>query len=494
MLNTSAVWYFGSRAIAAAGNLLAVAVFTRQAGPAEYGQYLLIFAWSLIVYGFSSQWMRFAYFGVYQNQRLDEYVASLVQLLAAILLILAGVFVIMALLGTLSHTFLIAIFALVCGMTIYESAFEVTRTLLDARSASISMVLRAVLIVAFGSVALWSGTGASGLAFAIATAHLVSAIPCLMTIGRIRLSQRSRAAALDILRYGWPLLLSFGVTAIGQGADRLLLAHFGGTATLGPYGVLADIHRQSFSVVGEAIILTLVTVAKKYANEGDVERSRRAMRKAFNACLTAATFGAAFFFVFGEHVVWVLLGPEFTGASQELIPIFAVAFAFITMRNFYFAQVIYFTYASHLELVISLLFVVVSAGLSVLLIPDYGALGAAIGLMSACVVSCLGYAVIGRRYYRLPIDLHGLCLIPLLAGAFLLSSGVVSGLVANVGLALFLNGLTFAGLGSLAIYRFGLLRTVSVSAGKEQVVPSAFRELGGKPAFVRSRTNANVSK
>ncbi|HEY1980375.1 MAG TPA: polysaccharide biosynthesis protein, partial [Xanthobacteraceae bacterium] len=67
--------------MSAAGNLLAVAVFSRLAGPAEYGHYVLIFAWSLIAYGFGAQWMRFAYFGVYHPGRFGEYVGSLAGLL-----------------------------------------------------------------------------------------------------------------------------------------------------------------------------------------------------------------------------------------------------------------------------------------------------------------------------------------------------------------------------------------------------------------------------
>src|SRR5713101_6392620 len=89
MLNTPVILYLGSRGIAAAGNLLAVAIFTRIAGPAEYGHYVLIFAWSLIVYGFGAQWMRFAFFGVYQSERFGEYVGALVGLLCCGLSIVA---------------------------------------------------------------------------------------------------------------------------------------------------------------------------------------------------------------------------------------------------------------------------------------------------------------------------------------------------------------------------------------------------------------------
>ena len=100
------------------------------------------------------------------------------------------------------------------------------------------------------------------------------------------------------------------------------------------------------------------------------------LRRAFNACLATAVFGAAFFIVFGDVLLRLVLKPDFVGPAHDLIPIFAVAFAFMTMRNFYFAQVIYFTHASYLDLMVSLLFVAVSTVLSLLLVPAYGPHGA----------------------------------------------------------------------------------------------------------------------
>src|SRR5579863_4762923 len=367
MLNTSGLLYLTARAVSAAGNLLAVAIFSRMAGPAEYGHYVFIFAWSLIVYGFGAQWMRFAYFGVYHPERFGEYVASLTRLLGVGIAIVALVLAALVLFGLFERNFLIAVFALVCGITVYEAAFEVARTLLNVRGASLSMIIRTVLTVGFGSASLYAGGGARGLAIAIAVAHLIAAAPALATFSKVRLSDFSRAAALHLVGYGWPLLLSFGVTAVGQSIDRLLLAHYLGTAALGPYGVVADSLRQSFTVLGEAIILSLVTIAKQQSNADDAVAANDTLQKAFNACLASAAFGAAFFIVFGGPLLQLMFAPAFIAPTRDLIPIFAVAFAFLTMRSFYFAQVIYFTNASYLDLVVSLLFLVVSTVLSVLL-------------------------------------------------------------------------------------------------------------------------------
>src|SRR5205823_4680683 len=140
---------------------------------------------------------------------------------------------------------------------------------------------------------------------------------------------------------------------------------------------------------------------------GEVDLCNHALRKAFNASVATAGFGAAFFFVFGDPLLHVLLDPEYLAESRELIPIFAIAFAFMTMRS-YFAQVIYFTEASHLDLIVSLLSLVVSTVLSLVLIPFYGAKGAALSLMVGCIVSCFAFMVVGRRRYRLPVDLAGM--------------------------------------------------------------------------------------
>ena len=471
MLNTSGLLYLSARIISAAGNLLAVAVFSRLAGPAEYGHYVLIFAWSLIVYGFGAQWICFAYFGVYQPERFGEYIGSLARLLGVGLMLVAVVLAALGLFGFFEPSFLFSVFALVCGIAIYEAAFEVARTLLKARGAALSMILRTILMVGFGGTSLYLGGGARGLAIAIALAHIIAAAPSLATLSKIQSWNFSRAASLHIVSYGWPLLLSFGVTAVGQSIDRLMLAHYLGLATLGPYGVVADVMRQSFTVLGEAIILSLVTVAKTQANRGNSGAAHETLQKAFNACLTAATFGAAFFIIFGDVVLRVVLQPEFVTPMRDLIPIFAIAFAFATMRNFYFAQVIYFTNASYLELVVSLLFLAVSTALSVMLVPVYGPHGAAAALMVASVVACLAFMALGRRWYRMPIDLIALAVLPSIAAICVFGAHTIAAAVPGQTARLALDALLFAACSGFAIRHFGLLNLASMESIDGLTVP-----------------------
>jgi len=460
MLNVAGFLYLGSRIIAAAGNLVAIIIFTRWAGPAEYGHYVLIYAWAAIVYGFAAQWVRVAYFGVYNPQRFGEYIGSLALLLAGSMLVFAIVMAALGFVGIFEPDFLFAVFALLCGITVYDAAFEVARTLLHAGNAALSMLLRTLLTLTFGSASLWLGGGARGLALAVGAAHAIAAIPSIATFVGIRPTPRSRAASLHILSYGWPLLLSFGVNALASSIDRLLLAHYAGAAALGPYGVSADMLRQSFTIFGEAIILSFITLAKQRVYEGNPDAAKAILQKAFNACLAATSLGAAFFIVFGDFLLRMILQPEFITPIHGLIPIFAVAFAFMIMRNYYFAQVIFFTHASYLDLLIAISFLVTSTTLSVLLVPSHGLQGAALSLMVANILSCIAFMMLGRRWYKLPIDVAGLTVIPALAIVFVFGARGLAEFMPSVAAPLILDAIVFALFGGFAIHRFGLLSLV----------------------------------
>ena len=141
---------------------------------------------------------------------------------------------------------------------------------------------------------------------------------------RRRLSHRRRAGAFDVRKsapraplprrfpaYGQLRLAPVVVIRRHRGRrelDRLLLAHYLGLATLGPYGVVADVLRQSFTVLGEAIILSLMTVAKNAIRCAATRKPPiKPCRWRSMPVYAAASFGAAFFIVFGHVVLQAII-------------------------------------------------------------------------------------------------------------------------------------------------------------------------------------------
>ena len=121
-------------------------------------------------------------------------------------------------------------------------------------------------------------------------------------------------------------------------------------------------------MLGEAIILSLVTSPRRNPIAATPKPPIKPCRWRSMPVSPPRASGGVLHRL--RHVVLqAILQPEFIAPTRDLIPILAIAFAFATMRNFYFAQVIYFTNASYLDLVVALLFLVVSTGLSVVLVP-----------------------------------------------------------------------------------------------------------------------------
>ncbi|NVO15333.1 MAG: oligosaccharide flippase family protein [Rhodoplanes sp.] len=454
------VLYLGSRVVSAVGNLASVAVFARVLGPAEYGVYILIFAWAIIAYGFAAQWMKFAYFGGYRSATAGAYVATYARLVLAAVAITTLILLGIAPLAGWSIAFTVALAALFGAMAIYEAAVEVSRTRLQSGTVAAAMVCRAVFVLAGGWGALSLSPSAVALALAVAAGHLAAAVPCLVALRDLGRARPEREAALQMVRYGWPLIFSFGVLALGQTVDRLLIAWYAGNAVLGPYGVIADLMRQSFMVVGEAIALALITVAKQHADEGRHDESRVIMRQAFTACVAAATLGTAFFVVFGHPLANLVLGEAFAGPAYDIVTPLALAFGFMMLRSFYFGQVIYFTDATLLDLIASVTFVVVSVLLGVMLVPAHGAFGGALALLVAHAAACAVVAVRGRTLYRFPVDPGPLVGMTIVAMLFVAASRGVEWLLGATRMALAMDAALF-GIAALVIaWRFGLLALI----------------------------------
>ena len=72
--------------------LLSVSVFTRLAGPAQYGEYLIFFAYANIIYNLGFAWLRYSFFAAsYQVEQEREQIATYMYAAAIGLIAIAGI-------------------------------------------------------------------------------------------------------------------------------------------------------------------------------------------------------------------------------------------------------------------------------------------------------------------------------------------------------------------------------------------------------------------
>ncbi|RZK97022.1 MAG: polysaccharide biosynthesis protein, partial [Methylobacterium sp.] len=89
MIARHTLTYVGSRGVAAALNMGALAVFTRLASTDVFGLYLLILSWALVLYSATCQWPKFSFFALYAEDRAILQVGTVVRLLGAMVALAA---------------------------------------------------------------------------------------------------------------------------------------------------------------------------------------------------------------------------------------------------------------------------------------------------------------------------------------------------------------------------------------------------------------------
>lgn len=412
MIARHTLTYVGSRAVAAAFNMASLAVFTRLAPVDTFGTYLFILAWAIVLYGATCQWPKFAFFALYDETRAPAQIGTLVRILLFTLSVTALAMGAAAAIGLVDVRFATAVVAATAGTTVFEGTLEIARTRLAAEAVAFSVVSRGALVLGLGSAALALTGDPLDLVLAVGLANALAAIPAGVSIWPlVRRGYGCMAEARRLLAYGWPLVLSFGIAALAQTIDRLIIGKTVGTEDLGAYGAIGDFLRQSFVVFGESIALSMISIAKRDARDGGMDAAVPVLRDAARALTLIGAFGAVFFLTFDEYVVSILLGVGYRDSAMAVAPFLIAASICMMFRSYYFGQVIYFTGSSTLDAIASTILLMATGGLSLLLIPHHGVKGAAIALAVGQALACLVYIFGSKGRIRMPVPLLDIALI-----------------------------------------------------------------------------------
>lgn len=459
--------FVGSRVAAAVLNLASVAVFTRLLTPEAFGHYLVAQAAAFVVYGFTMQWLCFAYFANFaqsgpegQSAQIATMAKTLAGLVTAFLLLVSLV----ALTGLVPAGLLFVVAAMVVGLALYDGVVQVGRSRLLSGRVALVTLLRSVLIISLGSMAVTAFHTWASLCLAVATAHVLALLPLAREVTSHATTPWSRPRAVGMLQFGWPLIGSYGVASLGQNVDRLILAQWAGAASVGPYGAIADLVRQMLTVFGEAISFTYVPMAKQSSSEHDLARARHYMSEAALACGTVALFGAGFALVLGRPLLGQLLNPAYDEAAGWLLPWLVLAGGLGLFRSYYLGQIIYFEPTARLELEAAAAQAATTIATSLTLIPLLGLTGAVVALTAGQVVAC---AVLFRVARRSPIfqppwaQLAGIALLAAVGSGLAATAG---GFTRAVWPSLLLEATVLGTLLLITVVRYNILSIKDVAA------------------------------
>ncbi len=456
-MNKHISYYLGSKIIAAVLNLLTMALFVRMAGSETFGGYLVQFAWATIVYGLTLQWLRFSFFAGFREESGDTHIATVLTVSGVGLVAIGSAAGVTTAFGWLEIDFTLGLIALVTGLAMYDLLHEVLRTQLRSGAVALGVLARAVLMLAFGLVAVTIHCTPFSIALAVGLAH-VGAATLLLLGARDRLGGRfDRVTLASFWRYGRPLVPAFGIDAVGLQVDRLLLSRFSSLEMVGQYGAVSDFVRQSMIVISEAIAGAYLSVARAEAVEGREDRAEAVLGQAFLAYTALTTFAAAFILRFDRLLFDTLFGEEVGAATEPMVALIVASNAAAMFRAYYFGQVLYLMPSSHQLIYSNVAHLLTALVTGVILIPDQGIAGAALAMALGHVAGCIFYIIAWRGHYalRLPIA-DALIVAGLALGAYLLT-GLVDAQLDSAALSIPINGVLMMAAMAVAASRYNIL-------------------------------------
>lgn len=219
--------------------------------------------------------------------------------------------------------------------------------------------------------------------------------------------------AWSLLTFGLPLVLNFVSFWVLQLSDRYLLSLFGSLAETARYAVAYTLGSAINIIVMTPFTLAWPTAVFTIAKREDAAQVFRIVFRWFCMFLLFAAFGLS---LVGK-VLLVLLFPVTYHSGSLIIPIVAVSIAFYG-AYYVFMVGANITRKTWLGAVFTTVAALVNVALNLILIPLFGAMGAAISTLLAFVVLAGMAYVVNQRIYPISFEI-GNFLMALLVGTAL---------------------------------------------------------------------------
>lgn len=385
--------------------LLSVAVLTRLLLPAEYGILSLAIAVILFANATVFRWQRLSLVRFLPMDRASQLpilqAVSLTTVAAASGVVLIGIALWVAapavrVPGELIISALLALLA----QALFETAVEYYRAegrprafgILSAGRAAITFVLAVALVMlGFGAAGALLGTAAG---FAVAAGVAFTGWPR----GAFQMGNAKARDIRTVLGFGLPLVAAGALTFVVSTSDRLLLGWLASPVDLGVFSSAQDISKTVILLAMLVIHQGALPLAIRAYERGGSESARAAMRRIFAILLVTSAPLSAMLCLLAPEIVDIMLGSTYRGPAAAILPWLVVGGWLAGFRAYYVDISFQLAQQTSQQAGVMAGAAALNVLINLALIPQYGALGAALG-------SVVAYgAAIGAGIYLAPSE------------------------------------------------------------------------------------------
>jgi O-antigen/teichoic acid export membrane protein len=402
--------YLAGRIVPSVIGLGGVALYTRLLDPVPIGEYALLLSVTFLVSATAYTWLRISALRFIAGSAEDELPNLLATILMAFLVtsIVVGPFIAAAL-HIYKPAFPVSTLALAAAAVIASAWYDLNSSLLQARlsvqSWSILTFCRAVCGVGFSTLLIFMGLKTNALlaGFVIANCTALLFVTIWVPAGR---GSFDWSICRRYFRFGWPQSVGAAQEYAASVGERSIVDTGVGAAGLGIFAVAYNFGSLALSSVIGAVSLAGIPLAFRAKDRGDSAALTAQLEANAQLSFAVGLPAMAGLCVLAEPISHFVFGPKFWDGASLILAIVAVMSFADNIRAFYFDQAFELSLQMRPQAIISLVRTVLAVGGCLLLVPRYGAMGAAISALVASFVS-LGLSVWwGPRMLAMPIPIR----------------------------------------------------------------------------------------
>lgn len=389
-------------------SLFVVVVFTRLLAPSQFGLYSLIIVYGGLLDAVFLNWSRLGLLRFYHQKEEN----SLNELMPGSLLVLsigilagslAGVIISASSDNTWNADFFLMLMLYFVGNGLLCFGLNILR----AREQRLAYVILEVVRPTLGFIVAWVWVAnlgrdyvrlSQGLFGVTALFGVLLMIPIMRGVN-VKLGDWK--AFKEMTRYAAPLLLVFFWSNFITASDRFFLNYLAGPAAVGMYAANHSLARPVIEILFNVVNLgEFPKLIKAFDLEGPVG-AQAVLKKSIGYLMFLCLPSLMGLFLLAEPLSSFLVGEEYRAGAPMVIRLVALGSFFAGLKNFVFDQIFHLHRKSMIQSLTLIPAALLSVVLNVLLIPSYGAVGAAWAGVAGFLLATYLSFVYSRRYLKI---------------------------------------------------------------------------------------------